>query len=138
MRTEMKKIAWLGVLVILVATAAVAGHQVAPLDGTSWKVEVKPDDMAKEKGAEDFKPTMTFADGKLTLTESKGAFDPAPYTVQDSGKKELTFKAEQTGPGEGTSLWTGTIHENNMEGKRVWTKANGEVWTYSFSGKKLD
>ena len=135
---KMKKSAWLAIFVILASTAALAGHQIAPLDGTSWKVEVKPDSMAKDKGAEEFKPTMTFADGKLTLTEAKGAFDPAPYLVQETGKKELTFKAEQTGSGEGTSVWTGTVSGDNIEGKRIWTKANGEVWTYTFSGKKLD
>jgi hypothetical protein len=138
MKTHMKKSAWLAIFAILVSTAALAGHQVAPLDGTSWKVDVKPDDMAQEKGAEKFEGRLTFADGKLTLTGSKAAFDPAPYTVQETGKKELTFKSEQTGAGEGTSVWTGTIHGNNIEGKRVWTKANGEVWTYTFSAQRLD
>ena len=134
----MRKFAWLAALVIVVSTLAVAGNQVAVLDGSSWKLEVEPDSMAKGKGAEQFKPTMTFADGKVTLTDSKGTFDASVYTVDKSDKKELTFKTEQTSTTEGTSIWTGTIHENNIEGKRIWTKLNEEVWTYTFKGSKLD
>jgi len=133
----MRNKAWLAVFVLLVSTAALAGHQVAVLDGTSWKLHVNPDDMAKGKGAEEFKPTMTFADGKVTLSDSRGTFDAFAYTVEKSDKKEWTFKTEQTSPTEGTSVWTGTIHENTVEGKRIWTKPNGEVWTYTFKGEKL-
>jgi len=133
----MRKIAWLAVFAMLVSTLAVAGHQVSVLDGTTWKLHVDPDNMAKEKGAEEFKPTMTFADGKVSLTDSKGTFDASPYTVEKSDKKEWTFKTEQTSATEGTSLWTGTIHDSTIEGKRIWTKLNGEVWTYTFKGEKL-
>lgn len=134
----MRKFAWLAAFVMVVSTLAVAGHQVAVLDGTSWKLSVDPDNMAKDKGAAEFKPTMTFAEGKVTLTDSKGTFDASPYTVEKSDKKDWTFKTEQTSPTEGTSLWTGTIHEKTIEGKRIWTKADGEVWTYTFKGSKLD
>ncbi len=134
----MRKTAWLAVFAIFVSALAVAGPKLAVLDGTTWKLDVNPDDMAKGKGAEEFKPTMTFAEGKVSLTESKGIFDASSYTVEQSEKKQLTFKTEQTSSTEGTSMWTGTIHENSIQGKRVWTKANGEVWTYTFQGKKLD
>jgi hypothetical protein len=134
----MRKFAWLAALVIGASSLAIAGSQLAMLDGTSWKLQVDPDSMAKGKGAEQFKPTMTFADGKVTLTDSKGTFDAFPYTVEKSDKKELTFKTEQTSTTEGTSVWTGTIHENTIEGKRIWTKLNEEVWTYTFKGSKKD
>ena len=133
----MRKTAWLAAFLIVVSTLAVAGHQVAVLDGTSWKLDVDPDNMAKEKGAEEFKLTMTFAEGKMTLTDPKGTFDASLYTVEKSEKKQWTFKTEQTSPTEGTSLWTGTVHGDGIEGKRIWTKANGEVWTYTFNGEKL-
>jgi len=134
----MRKFAWIAALAIVVSSLAVAGHQVAVLDGTSWKLEVEPDNMAKGKGAEQFKPTMTFAEGKVTLTDSRGTFEASIYTVDKSDKKEMTFKTEQTSTTEGASIWTGTIHENSIEGKRIWTKLNEEVWTYTFKGTKLD
>ena len=133
----MRKTAWLAAFAIVVSTLVVAGSQIAVLDGTSWKLHVAPDNMAKDKGAEDFKPTIIFADGMVTLTDSKGTFDASPYTVEKSDKKELTFRTEQTSPTEGTSVWTGTIHDNTIEGKRIWTKVNEEIWTYTFKGEKL-
>jgi hypothetical protein len=134
----MRKFAWLAAFVMVVSSLALAGHEVPVLDGTSWKLEVEPDSMAKEKGAEQFKPTMTFADGKVSLTDSRGAFDASPYVAEKSDKKEVTFKTEQKNSTEGTSVWTGTVHENTIEGKRIWTKLNGEVWTYTFKGEKKD
>jgi hypothetical protein len=134
----MRKTAWLASFAIAVSSLVMAGSQVAVLDGTSWKLHVSPDSMAKGKGAEEFKPTLTFADGKVTLSDSKGTFDASPYTVEKSDKKEWTFRTEQTSLTEGTSVWTGTIHENTIEGKRIWTKVNEEIWTYTFKGEKLN
>jgi hypothetical protein len=134
----MRKFAWLAAFMMVLSSLALAGHEVPVIDGTSWKLEVEPDSMAKGKGAEQFKPTMTFADGKVSLTDSKGAFEASAYTVEKSDKKEWTFKTVQTSSTEGTSVWTGTIHESTIEGKRIWTKLNGEVWTYTFKGEKKD
>lgn len=134
----MKKILALAVFAIVVVTLAVAGHQVPVLDGTSWKVDVKPDDMAKDTGEKDFKETMTFADGKVSLSAPKVGFGASPYTVTQAGKKDWTFKAERASDGEGSSVWTGTVHEKDVEGKLIWTKNDGSVMTYTFKGSKLD
>jgi hypothetical protein len=135
---EMRKLVWLPAFVMVLSGLVLAEHEVAPLDGTSWKLEVNPDSMARDKGADQFKPTMTFADGKVTLTDSRGTFEPSSYSVEQTDKKELTFRTEQSSPTEGTSVWTGVIHEKSIEGKRVWTKLNQEIWTYSFHGRKKD
>jgi hypothetical protein len=134
----MRKTAWLAVLGIVLATAAVAGPQVAVLDGTSWKVEVEPDGMAKDKGEKEFKETMTFADGKISLSAAKVGFEASPYSVTSAGEKDWTFKAERMSAGEGGSVWTGTVHGKNVDGKLVWTKNDGSVLTYTFKGNKLD
>jgi hypothetical protein len=115
-----------------------AGHEVAVLDGTSWKVEVEPDAMSKEKGEKQFKETLTFADGSLTLSAPKVGFEASPYTTTKAGEKDWTFKAERGTVGEGSSVWTGTVHGNELEGKLIWTKNGGAVMTYTFKGKKLD
>jgi len=134
----MKKILALAVFAIVLATVAVAGHQIAVLDGTSWKVDVKPDDMSKDKGEKDFKETMTFADGNVSLSAPKVGFGASPYTVTQAGEKDWTFKAERSTGGEGSSVWTGTVHEKDVEGKLIWTKNDGSVLTYTFKGNKLD
>lgn len=134
----MRKIALLAVFALILSTVAIAGHEVAVLDGTSWKVDVEPDDMAKGKGEEKFKETLTFADGKVSLSAPKVGFWASPYSVSKDGEKDFTFKAERTSAGEGNSVWTGTVHDNNVDGKLVYTKNDGAVLTFTFKGNKLD
>ena len=134
----MRKIVWLAVLAIFLSVVAVAGSKVAVLDGTSWKVEVEPDTMAKDKGEKQFKETVTFADGKVSLSAPKVGFEASPYSASKTGEKELTFKADRASAGEGSSVWTGTVRGNDLEGKLIWTKNDGTVFTYSFKGNKLD
>lgn len=135
----MRKTIWVAAFAIGLAAVAVAGSKVPVLDGSSWKVDVEPDKMAKEKGEKDFKDTLTFADGKVSMSEClKVACDPWIYTLAQSGEKDLTFKTERDSDTQGASVWTGMIHGNNIEGKLVWTKLDGAVLTYSFKGSKLD
>jgi hypothetical protein len=129
---------WLAAIALVFSTMALAGHEVAVLDGTSWKVNVEPDSMTKDKGEKQFDETLTFAAGSLTMSAAKVGFEAAPYTVTATGEKELTFKATRTSAGEGTSVWTGTVRGNDLEGKLIWTKNDGAVLTYTFKGNKLD
>jgi len=134
----MRTIVCLAVFAMILSTMAIAGHEVAVLDGTSWKVEVEPDAMAKDKGEKQFKETLTFADGSLTLSAPKVGSEASPYTMSKAGEKDWTFKAERATAGEGSSVWTGTVHGNELEGKLIWTKNGGAVMTYTFKGNKLD
>jgi len=123
----------------LAGSVALAGHEVAVLDGTSWKVEVHPDEMTEKKGEKSFDETMLFADGMVSLTEyGKMGFASSPYTVTKSGEKDWTFKTESTSASNGASVWTGKIHEDGMNGKLILTKADGSVLTYSFKGHKME
>ena len=134
----MKKVLLLALFAIVLSPLAIAGHQVAILDGTSWKLDVEPDAMAKDKGEKQFKETLTFADGSVSLSAPKVGFEASPYSVSKDGEKDYTFKAERTSKGEGSSVWTGTVHGNNLEGKMILTKNDGAVLTYTFKGTKLD
>lgn len=135
----MKKLAVLAVFaVILASVVSAAPHKVAVLDGTSWKLDVEPDGMTKGEGEKQFKETLTFADGSVTLSAPKVGFWASPYTVSKKGKKSWGFNAERTSMGEGTSVWTGTVHKKNIEGRLIWTNSDGEVLSYTFKGKKLD
>ncbi|HEX4826015.1 MAG TPA: hypothetical protein VFV19_17085 [Candidatus Polarisedimenticolaceae bacterium] len=124
-------------LAIMLCSMAVASPKLAVLDGTSWKVEVKPDSMAKDKAEQEFKETLTFADGNVTLGAAKVGGDPAPYTVSKTGVKDLTFTAERKSAGEGSSTWTGTVHGDDVDGTLVWIRHDGVVLTYTFKGSKV-
>lgn len=134
----MRKIVVPVLLGLILSTAAIASPSVAVLDGTSWKLDVEPDAMAKDKGEKEFKETLTFADGSVSLSVPKVGFEASPYSVLKAGEKDWTFKAERASMGEGTALWTGTVHGNNLEGKLILTKNDGAVLTYTFKGNKLD
>ena len=137
----MRKIVGLAALAILLSTVgmmAIASPDVAVLDGTSWKVNVEPDSMTKDKGEKQFKETLTFAGGNMSLTAAKVSGESSPYSVTKAGEKDWTFKSERTTTGEGNSVMTGTVHEKEMEGKLIWTKNDGAVMTYTFKGNKLD
>jgi hypothetical protein len=134
----MKKMAWLAVSAIVLSTVALASPKVAVLDGTSWKVEVKPDAMAKDKNEKEYKETLTFADGNITLSAPKVGTEATPYSVTKSDEKDMTFKAERSSTGEGSSVLTATIHGKDLDGKMIWTKNDGSVLTYTVKGNKLD
>ena len=134
----MRKTVWLAVCALIFSTVALASPKVAVLDGTSWKVDVEPDSMAKDKGEKQFKETLTFADGNISLSAPKVGSEASPYSVSKSGEKDFTFKAERTSLGEGNAVWTGTVHGNDLEGKMILTKNDGAVLTYTFKGNKLD
>ena len=135
----MKHFAWVAALVFVFGLAAFASEKVAALDGTSWKVDVAPDSMAKDKGEKDYKEVLTFADGMVSMNEGqKVGFGSSHYDLAKSGDKDWTFKTEQNSLSMGQSVWTGTIHEQNIEGKMIMTKQDGAVLTYTFKGNKLD
>ena len=134
----MRKTVWLAAFAAILFTAAMATERVAVLYGTSWKVDVEPDNMAQSKGEKQFKETLTFADGNITVSAPKVGFEATPYSVTKAGEKDFTFTASRTSTGEGNSVWTGNVHGNNLEGKLIWTKNDGSVLTYTFKGTKLD
>jgi len=134
----MRKLAWLAATALVLSTVALASPSVAVLDGTSWKLDVEPDSMAKDKGEKQFKETLTFADGSITLSAPKVGSEASPYSVTKAGEKDTTFTAERVSYGEGSSVWTGTVHGKDVDGKMIWTKNDGSVLTYTFKGNKLD
>jgi hypothetical protein len=134
----MRKTVWLALAAMVLSSVALASPNVAVLDGTSWKIEVEPDSMAKDKGEKQFKETLTFADGNITLSTPKVGSEVSPYSTSKSGEKDFSFKAERTSWGEGNAVWTGTIHEKEVKGKMILTKNDGAVFTYDFHGSKLD
>ena len=74
----MNKFAWMAASALVLSTVALASPEVAMLDGTSWKLDVEADDMTKDKHEKDFKETLTFADGNITLSAPKVGTSASP------------------------------------------------------------
>jgi hypothetical protein len=139
MEDDMRQLAWLLVLALALGMTAFASEKVSALDGTSWKIDVEPDSMAKAKGEKQYNETLTFADGFVSMTEGqKVGFASSAYEVTKSGEKNWTFKTEQESESTARTVWTGTIHEKNIEGKLIMTKKGGSILTYTFKGNQLD
>jgi hypothetical protein len=127
----------MGLMVLLAGIALADDDKLSGFDGTSWKVEIEPDSMAKDKGEKEFHDTLTFAGGKLVTNEGpKLGFPSVAYMMSRSGDKDWSFTAEQASEAQGNYVWTGTIHEGDIKGKLVWTKTDGTVLTYTFKGDK--
>ena len=137
----MRHLAWLVVLALALAfgMTAFTSEKVAALDGTSWKIDVEPDSMSKAKGEKQYNEVLTFADGFVSMAEGqKIGFASSAYEVTKSGEKNWTFKTEQENESTARTVWTGTIHEKNIEGKLIMTKKGGSILTYTFKGNQLD
>ena len=132
----MKK-ALLGALALGILAAGTAWADATPtgLDGMSWRVNVKPDGMAKDKGEKETIETITFAGGKFATNEgSKLGFGSTTYKVSRLGEKDWSFTAEQKSGAQGKHVWLGTIHDGEIRGKLVWTPSDANVLTYTFTG----
>lgn len=135
----MRHVAWLMVLALALGMTAFASEKVSALDGTSWKIDVDPDSMSKAKGEKQYNEILTFADGFVSMTEGqKVGFASSAYEVTKSGEKNWTFKTSQENESTARTVWTGTIHEENIEGKLIMTKKGGSILTYTFKGNQPD
>jgi hypothetical protein len=106
---------------------------------TKWKIAVEPDDDSRKSGGKKFDDTISFKGNKLESEElKKHGFEPGAYEGDVRGGAMGTFKATQTSEKEGKAEWSGTITASEMKGELTWTKADGTVLKYSYTGSKKD
>ncbi len=118
---------------LMLFTLVQVAHAKDPFEGTKWKVKLEPTD---DQTVKPFEETLSFKGSKLTCTElKKKGFEPANYE-DDSHPGLGAFKAELKSEKEGTVKWTGTIAGSETKGDMVWTKKDGTVVNYSFTGEK--
>ena len=111
-----------------------AGHPKAappPEEGT-WKVTVVPDSEAAAKGEREFDDTLILGKGKFKSTASAPhGFGEAAYRTEAG-----TIMADMSSPKEGTNHWHAEVSGDAISGKMTWTKSDGTVLHYSFSGAR--
>ncbi len=109
----------------------------SPLEGSRFDVKVVPDEAAARVGEKAFDDTLVFLGGKVVTIEcQKAGFDATPYSVTSSGPG-WKFRTEQKSDREGKSVWTAEILEDTIRGQRTWTRKDGIVLEYTFTGKRV-
>ena len=109
------------------------GH-CAPLDGTTWKITVTPDESAMKHGEKPFLDTLIFIDGRMTSGAAfRNGFPSAPYTAaaQNGG---VTFTAEHKSPKGGQAKWSAEARRGIIHGKIFVERLNGVKLSYTFTG----
>ncbi len=106
-----------------------------PLDGSSWRIEVVPDQASGASGAQTLRQTAEFTNGWIK-TLSKQGFDEAP--IQYTGDAGAgTWTARQWASTKQKAEWSGQVRDQNtMEGSVILSKSDGTKWRYSFTGRK--
>ncbi len=109
-------------------------HAKDPFEGTSWKIKLTP---TEDQSVKSFDETLKFKGSQLTCVElKKKGFEPANYE-DDSTRMGLGgFKAELKSDTEGTVKWTGTVAATEIKGDMAWTKKDGTVVNYSYTGER--
>ena len=102
-----------------------------PEEGT-WKVTVVPDSEAAAKGEREFDDTLLLSQGKFKSTAC------APYGFGETAYRTEagTIMAEMSSPKEGSNHWHAEVSGDAISGKMTWTKSDGTVLHYSFSGAR--
>lgn len=122
------------------ATKAAQTAKTAPgqsLEGSRWKVMVTPDEAAAAKGEKAFEDEMVFTGGKVTMTACVPyGFAPSDYKSDKAGEG-WSFETTQASESSGTSEWKAKMTGDAVKGTLTWKKGKGEVYHYTFEGKKI-
>jgi hypothetical protein len=107
-----------------------AARTAAPPEAGSWLVKVTPDSDAAAKGEKETDDTLWLKSGKFhsPACDSFG-FQPVPYRLEGG-----TWIAETESKTNGTIHWHGETSGDTVSGRMVWTKSDGTVLNFSFSG----
>ena len=132
MRMLVCLVAALAVSLSFVSSSALAKD---PFEKTTWKVKLEP----AEGDGKAFEDTISFKGGKFEskALKEKG-FEAAQYedntTRAGLGGYKATLKSEK----EGEAVWTGTVTATEIKGELKWTKKDGSVVNYTYTGSRSD
>ena len=109
------------------------------LQDTKWKIKVTPDDDARRAGEKDFDDVLIFKGATfMSQTYAKYGFKPVNYDDDTRRFGPATFTATPESEKGGKAKWTGTVTATAIKGDLVWTKKNGDVMSYSYTGERDD
>jgi hypothetical protein len=118
--------------IVLLGSSMSRARMSDPFEG-NWKITATPDG-ADGKAFDD---VLNFNGGKLTSTQmQKNGFKTTAYDDDTRGRTTATFTAEAKSDKGGTMKWNGTITGPEIRGDLEWTKPDGKVIHYSYTGER--
>jgi hypothetical protein len=126
-RKVLALLAFAGVLLTASANASASS-----LSG-AWSLDVEPTHNT-DPTARKFGEDVLFLEGAFSAAASAMyGFAPANYTLNNN-----TFTVTLTSDNHGTQVWTGSTGSTRLTGTLVWTKPDGRVLHYTFSGRPVE
>jgi len=123
-------------LVMCAAALSGAVWAAAPLDGTTWKVQLTPDSDAAAAGQKAFHEKLSFAAGRVTPS-AKGFSTAAYQTADDAANPGRPLWMAQTTGTAGSAEWRGQLRSAGaMDGTMTQTTTDGKVAHYTFKAAK--
>ncbi|PYQ12051.1 MAG: hypothetical protein DMH00_06855 [Acidobacteria bacterium] len=103
----------------------------APEEGI-WQVKITPDPDAAAKGEKESEDQLLLRKGRF---HSPGCdafgFGPAPYRTAGG-----TWMSDTESKTDGRIHWHGEVSGDSISGEMVWTKTDGTVLKYGFTGSR--
>ena len=121
-------------ILLVLATPALARKKKGPVEYGSWKVRITPDAEAAKRGEKATEDTLVLQQG---VFRSDGwalyGFAPVGYTIKDNA-----FVADVESGKSGHLRWSGLINGDAIAGRLDWTMKDGTLLTYTYSGKRAE
>jgi hypothetical protein len=125
------------ICVLLMCTSTAGGEGASAPDAFVgiWHLKLTPDSDTKQDGAKEFDEALMFEDGQLTAENfACYGFSPGQYTIPED--QPTKFSAPMESNTKGKVLWTGAVQSGKLAGELVWTKKDGKVWKFTYTGNK--
>lgn len=121
------------VLILLVlATPALARKKKGPPEYGTWNVRITPDAEAAKRGEKASQDALVIQQGVFRSDGwSLYGFAPVGYTIKDNA-----FVADVESGKSGHLRWSGIVNGDSIAGRLDWTMKDGTVLTYTYSGTR--
>jgi hypothetical protein len=97
----------------------------------SWQVHCTPTSATTDLGGDAFDDGFIFENGNFSAQAYLGmGFTPSSYTIDSTGKFTATLVSDT----RGTVVWRGRVASGAIHGWITWTKADGSVFKYTYTG----
>ena len=118
----------------LIGALTLTAHANAPADpfAGAWRLQFSPDNAALDDGAQEFKDAILFHNNQISAEAfAMYGFTTTAYTVAADTR---IGTASMTSDTQGTLQWAVRSTGGQLVGLLVWTKADGAVHRYAFTG----